>query len=161
MRPWYPAAALAVAALATSVLAGPPPSPPAGRLPTGPPPYTPPTPDTVTRISIADLQKLMADKAVVIVDVRDPGAYGQGHIPGAINLPAYELGPRLKEVKDRTHKVVTYCACPEEITSGPAAAQFRNAGYDAAALLGGLNAWTQATGQLEIQLPKVTATPAP
>ena len=157
------ASTLAALALAAPLLAGTPTPPPANDLPAGPPPYTPPTPDTTARVNVAELQKLIADKAVVIVDVRDPGSFAQGHIPYAINLPLYELQPRIKEVKDRTRKVVTYCACPDENTSARAAEQFRSAGHDSAALRGGWHAWLEATGTLELSpgAPQQPVPPAP
>ena len=48
---------------------------------------------------------------LLIIDARAPTDFAAGHIPGAINIPYYEMGQRYKEVpKDKW--VITYCACP-------------------------------------------------
>ena len=41
----------------------------------------------VPRISIDEVKALMAKKQVVLVDVRDPQSFAEGHMPGAINVP--------------------------------------------------------------------------
>ena len=38
------------------------------------------------------------DKNLVIIDVRTPGEFSQGHVPGALSLPVEELPARLEEV---------------------------------------------------------------
>ena len=38
------------------------------------------------------------DKNMVIIDVRTPGEFSQGHVPGALSLPVEELPARLEEV---------------------------------------------------------------
>lgn len=50
-----------------------------------------------------------SDEDVTVVDIRDPGQYAQGHVPGAINLPLSELPQRVDEV-DWDEEVV--CVCP-------------------------------------------------
>ncbi|MFN8473616.1 MAG: rhodanese-like domain-containing protein [Anaerolineae bacterium] len=48
---------------------------------------------------------------VVIIDARAPSDFAAGHIPGAINIPYYDMPKRYSEVpKDKW--VITYCACP-------------------------------------------------
>jgi len=39
-------------------------------------------------LDTADVAKILNDPGVRILDVRPPAEYGQGHIPGAVNLPA-------------------------------------------------------------------------
>lgn len=46
----------------------------------------------------------------VIIDVRNPSEYRDGHIDGAINIPVHELRSRLEEVKASGKPVVTYCS---------------------------------------------------
>src|SRR5690606_1538030 len=41
----------------------------------------------VPRISIDEVKALMAKDQVVLIDVRDPQSFSEGHIPGAINVP--------------------------------------------------------------------------
>ena len=56
-------------------------------------------------------QALDNKSAVLIIDARAPSDFAAGHIPGAVNIPYYEMAQRYKEVpKDKW--VITYCACP-------------------------------------------------
>ena len=109
---------------------------------------------------------------VVIVDARAPDAYAQGHIPGAVNLPAQSLATRSSEEietgpwRDRaieqlgalgispSHTIVSY-----DDNGSYFAARVRWAlkhlGHERAVILdGGLSAWTK-LGQ-----PVATETPA-
>jgi rhodanese-related sulfurtransferase len=43
-----------------------------------------------------------------VVDVRSPGAFARGHIPGSVNVPFDELPGRVDELVDAEH-VVTVC----------------------------------------------------
>lgn len=45
-----------------------------------------------------ELAELMKQGAVVPVDVRDAGAFGRAHIPGAKNIPLEEIAGRLAEL---------------------------------------------------------------
>ena len=48
------------------------------------------------------------DKNYLIVDVRDPDSYKRGHVPTAINIPAYEVDKNLKKLsKNKT--LILYC----------------------------------------------------
>jgi rhodanese-related sulfurtransferase len=65
------------------------------------------------RIPLEDFQKLHASNAVLVVDVRDPQAFANGHIPGAVNIQlGTEARPEnlamLKAAGKRP--IVTYCA---------------------------------------------------
>ena len=44
----------------------------------------------------------------LLLDVRTPDEYAQGHVPGARNLPVHELPARLGELMQDQH-VVVYC----------------------------------------------------
>jgi hypothetical protein len=71
-------------------------------------PDRPRSPDDIERISIPDFQRLHAAGGAVLVDVRSRVAYVQGHIPGAISIPATELANSL-HLLPRDRKIVTYC----------------------------------------------------
>jgi rhodanese-related sulfurtransferase len=43
-----------------------------------------------------------------IVDIRSPGAFARGHIPGSENVPFDELPDRIEEYADADH-IVTVC----------------------------------------------------
>ncbi len=56
---------------------------------------------------LADWKQLLPESAV-LVDVRDPDEFLEGHIPGAINLPLNELRSRLDELP-RDRELWLYC----------------------------------------------------
>ncbi|WP_406666307.1 rhodanese-like domain-containing protein [Gallaecimonas sp. GXIMD1310] len=61
-----------------------------------------------TPITQAQLQA-MTPKPLVI-DLRAPTAYAEGHIPGAINIPDTEILKRLGKLEQYRHRpVVVYC----------------------------------------------------
>jgi rhodanese-related sulfurtransferase len=76
-----------------------------------------------------------------IVDVRTPEEYKSGHIPGAINIPIYELPTRLNELQNR--KLLIYCK--SGVRSQTAARiLIVNGIQDVWCLVGGLDAWIAA-----------------
>lgn len=51
-----------------------------------------------------------ADRSLVVLDVRTPAEFAEGHVPGAINIPHTELAARVAELADAKEKdVVVYC----------------------------------------------------
>ena len=51
-----------------------------------------------------------ADRSLVLLDVRTPAEYAEGHLPGAINIPHTELASRVAELSDsRDRDIVVYC----------------------------------------------------
>lgn len=64
----------------------------------------------VPRISIDDVKALMAKKQVVLIDVRDPMSFAEGHMPGAINVPFDHIPNYVEEWKKEKRLLVTYCA---------------------------------------------------
>lgn len=55
-----------------------------------------------------DYKELLSQGAV-IVDVRTPGEYSQGHIKGSINIPLQQLDNGIKKL-DKLKPVITCCA---------------------------------------------------
>ena len=69
-----------------------------------------PTTEPAPRMAMADFKALYDDpaKRPMIVDVRAPEAFQQGHIQGAVNIPEADLAKRVAEFpKDKL--VVAYC----------------------------------------------------
>jgi rhodanese-related sulfurtransferase len=77
-----------------------------------------------------------------MIDVREPGEYAHGHVPGAVNLPQADLASRLNEVP-RDRPVMLLC---ERGTRSFRAAQFLNQmGVDrVVSVKGGTAAWRAA-----------------
>jgi rhodanese-related sulfurtransferase len=67
-------------------------------------PYEPPL------ITVAELWASRGRvDAPVIIDVRSPEAYRAGHLPGALNIPGYELPQHLEKVPQGV-KLALYCS---------------------------------------------------
>jgi phage shock protein E len=62
-----------------------------------------------------------------LVDVRTPGEFAAGHIPGAINIPLQQLDSRLGELQPMDSAVVVYCRSGHR--SGNAARRLKTAGF--------------------------------
>lgn len=64
-------------------------------------------------ITAEELKSLLdADSEVRLVDIRNPSAFDQGHIPGSDNIPFSELPQRIEEL-DGDDRVVTICPLGE------------------------------------------------
>jgi rhodanese-related sulfurtransferase len=74
-----------------------------------------------------------------LVDVRTPGEFASGHIPGAINIPLQELQGRLRELEPKDATVVLYCRSGHR--SGNAARLLKGAGFGAVHDLGAMTRW--------------------
>jgi len=45
----------------------------------------------------------------VLIDVRAPASYAEGHIPGAVNVPAGEIEVRAAEIRRMGRTPMLYC----------------------------------------------------
>lgn len=87
------------------------------------------------------LARLGGAGAPVVLDVRTPGEYREGHVPGAINIPYDELPARLPELEpDEMRDVVVYCRSGRRARI--AADGLMEAGFDVLHLTGDMNAWS-------------------
>ena len=68
------------------------------------------SPNTVARISIAEMKTLMAKKQVIVVDVRDRVAFATGHIPGSVNILFDDIPNHVEKLTKDKRLIVTYCA---------------------------------------------------
>ncbi len=86
----------------------------------------------------------------VFVDLRDSGAYKQGHIVEALNIPSNKLADRIAELeKYRERPIVLVCKMGQQ--AGAAGKQLRAAGYEKVyKMTGGMMEWSN------LQLPKVS-----
>lgn len=64
----------------------------------------------VPRISIDEVKTLMAKNAVLLIDVRDPHSFSEGHMPGAINVPFDHIPNHVAAWRNEKRLLVTYCA---------------------------------------------------
>lgn len=100
--------------------------------------------EVASRLTTNALDERVADvPELQLVDVRNPGETEAGMIGNAVNIPVGQLPDRLGELDPRKPTVV-YCA--GGYRSSMAASLLRKNGFgDVSDLLGGYNAWAEAT----------------
>ena len=66
---------------------------------------------TYDQISGAEAKALMhSESGYIIIDARTQEEYDEGHIPGAIMIPEYEIAERAeKELPDKDQMILVYC----------------------------------------------------
>ena len=66
---------------------------------------------TYEQISGAEAKALMdSESGYIIIDARTQEEYDEGHIPGAILIPEYEISDRAeKELPDKDQLILVYC----------------------------------------------------
>jgi rhodanese-related sulfurtransferase len=85
----------------------------------------------------------------VLMDVRSPQLFRQGHLPGAVNLPHGRLIPQnLTEYQADTLFVV-YCAGPHCNGADKAAARLARLGRPVKKMIGGITGWLDEGFDLE------------
>ncbi len=87
-----------------------------------------------------ELTALLKSGEALIIDVRPPGEYEAGHIPGAVNVPIETLPRRLAEFPQRK-EVVAYCRGPYCMLAVEAVKRLRKRGYRARRLEDGFPEW--------------------
>lgn len=94
----------------------------------------------MSEVALDSFAAAHADGAVVI-DVREPGEYVGGHVPGAVLMPMGELPSRTSQL-DPCGPVYVLCASG---TRSSAMTHFlRQGGFDARSVAGGTSAWVGA-----------------
>jgi len=104
----------------------------------------------VPRITIDELKVLMEQNAVVVLDVREPGSFAKGRIPGAINIDYTEILSKGARFAGEKRPIVAYCACANEMTAARAAVDLAAKGVPGArALKGGWDEWLSRGEKIE------------
>ena len=76
----------------------------------------------------------------VLLDVRKPDEYSEGHIPGSINIPVQEIEKAKEAVTDLNTPVFVYCL--SGVRGRKAAAALIEMGYTNVTCIGGMKAYT-------------------
>lgn len=93
-------------------------------------------------LDVSRATRLINDSGAIVLDVRAPGDFAQGHLPNACNIPLSELGGRAGELP--ADRPVLVC-CASGVSSSRAAGILRKAGREEVFnLSGGLASWRQA-----------------
>ena len=93
------------------------------------------------QISMDEAVKMMKDeKNYIILDVRRPDEYAEGHIPGAINVPNEEIGTaEIAELPDKSQLILVYCRSGRR--SKEASEKLAKLGYTNIVEFGGILDW--------------------
>ena len=96
---------------------------------------------TYEQISGEQAKALMeSETGCVIIDARTQSEYDEGHIPGAILIPEYEIAERAeKELPDKNQLILVYCRSGRR--SKIAAAELVKLGYTNVKEFGGIIDW--------------------
>ncbi|MBM4781845.1 MAG: rhodanese-like domain-containing protein [Archangiaceae bacterium] len=81
----------------------------------------------------------MVKEGAKLVDVRSPGEFSSGHLPGAINVPLQELGAQVKKLGEKDKPVVLYCASGTR--SAMACSTLKGLGFTQVFNLGSMGRW--------------------
>ena len=103
----------------------------------------------------ADVHEAMSGgrQDFVLLDVRGPALYGQGHVPGALNLPHGKIvEAKLKEFPPETLFVV-YCAGPHCNGAHRGALRLARLGRPVKPMIGGITGWLDEGYQLASGTP--------
>lgn len=95
----------------------------------------------IRHVSMDDIVKIMNEnKDYVIVDVRTPDEYKEGHIPNAINIPNETINETVyNKLKDKNQLILIYCRSGSR--SRQAAYKMQKLGYTNLVDFGGIINW--------------------
>jgi rhodanese-related sulfurtransferase len=91
----------------------------------------------VPTVSVSDVTDHTSGDWVVL-DVREPHEWADGHIEGAVHIPMGELPARIGELDPQARTLVV---CHVGGRSARATAWLHQQGHDVANLAGGMDAW--------------------
>lgn len=93
------------------------------------------------QVSSAEAAAMMeTEKNYVIVDVRTPEEFAEGHIPGAVNVPNERIGNSgISELPDKSQLILVYCRSGNR--SKQAAEKLAAQGYRNVVEFGGIQNW--------------------
>lgn len=96
------------------------------------------------QLSAMEATLLINREDAVVLDVRDPGEFAQGHIPNARNIAAGDLQRRSAELEKWKSRPLILC-CASGARSAAAVATLKKAGFDKVFnLRGGILEWEKA-----------------
>ena len=93
------------------------------------------------QISMEEAEQIMkTESGYIILDVRRPDEYTDGHIPGAINLPNEDIGTtEIPKLPDKAQLILVYCRSGRR--SKEASEKLVKLGYTNIAEFGGILDW--------------------
>lgn len=100
--------------------------------------------ESYKNITPQEARKLMKEEKVMVVDVREPDEYAEGHVPGAILIPLGTIGNgRPENLPDINVPILTYCRSGAR--SAKAVSRLAALGYKHVYDFGGILNWPYET----------------
>ncbi|MFE5732173.1 rhodanese-like domain-containing protein [Streptomyces sp. NPDC056528] len=88
---------------------------------------------------------------LTVIDVRTPGEFASGHVPGALNIPLARIEEALPEIRGAADRGEVLVVCASGARSENACRTLAEHGVTATTLTGGTNAW--AAGGHDLRRP--------
>ncbi len=95
----------------------------------------------IPEIQLDEAKNKLDQKECVFVDIRDPGSYQAGHIPGAVHLHDGNVQEFLNSA-DKEREVIVYCYHGNS-SLGAVGFFLENGFKNVASMSGGFEAWRQ------------------
>lgn len=97
--------------------------------------------ETLDQMSVHQLHEQMTSTDLMVIDVRQPSEWDQGHLPGARYMFLPEIPKRMTEL-DRSNPLATYCGTGYRASI--AASLLKRAGFDVSNVPGSFSGWLAA-----------------
>ncbi|MER5209753.1 rhodanese-like domain-containing protein [Streptomyces sp. NPDC002838] len=94
-----------------------------------------------TPITLSARQAHSRIHELTVIDVRTPGEYAAGHLPGALNIPLDQLRRALPDIRRAAERRDILVVCASGARSRNACSALAEHGISAATLTGGTSAW--------------------
>ncbi|MFD9502655.1 rhodanese-like domain-containing protein [Streptomyces sp. NPDC060035] len=91
--------------------------------------------------SLSPAQAAARLEEFTVIDVRAPGEYASGHVPGALNIPLDRLGEAVPALKSASARGSLLVVCASGVRSTRACEVLAGADIEAVTLTGGTSAW--------------------
>ncbi|MEU2429349.1 rhodanese-like domain-containing protein [Streptomyces sp. NPDC007861] len=95
--------------------------------------------NTTTTLTPGQVRSRLHD--LTVIDVRTPGEYASGHVPGAFNIPLDLIGHAVTELGEVADRGGLLMVCASGARSDSACALLAEHGIPASTLVGGTSAW--------------------
>ncbi|HVT03917.1 MAG TPA: rhodanese-like domain-containing protein [Thermoanaerobaculia bacterium] len=109
---------------------------------------------TLPQLEVRTLHDNLESGRLRVVDVRAPGEYQGGHVPGAVNIPLNVVEHRL-DLLDASQPTAVICA--GGYRSSAAASLLQKRGFEVMNVVGGTGAWIAAGLALESNEEQATS----
>lgn len=103
----------------------------------------------VQKIDVNQFDQMRKEKDAVVLDVRTPHEYAEGHVPGAVNLDIHD--PQFEQKLEKLDKSRTYLVhCAKGVRSAKAVKKMSTMGFlNLFDFHGGFSAWENAHKPIE------------